>query len=48
MNAISYYKFKELLKHKMVVRNGTLIKCAKEYTSKTCENYGILTPKYRK
>ena len=44
MNILSHYKFKELLKHKMMVRKGILIECTEEYTSKTCGNCGIHNP----
>jgi transposase len=42
MNTLSHYKFKLLLKHKMNLRNGKLIICTEEYTSKTCGNCGRL------
>ena len=42
MNMLSHFKFKELLKHKMIVRKGALVECTEEYTSKTCGNCGIL------
>ena len=42
MNLLSFFKFKELLKHKMEIIKGKLIECTEEYTSKNCGNCGIL------
>lgn len=41
----SHYKFKCLLKSKMKNKNGNVIDCTEEYTSKTCSNCGRLNHK---
>jgi putative transposase len=42
MLTLSHYKFRNLLEHKMNIRNGRLIECGEEYTSKTCGRCGRL------
>ena len=40
-----HFKFRTLLKHKMELRNGNMISCTEEYTSKTCGDCGRLNHK---
>lgn len=42
MQTLSHYKFQQLLKHKMEIRNGKLHICSEEFTSKTCGACGRL------
>lgn len=42
MLTLSHYKFRQLLKQKMKNRNGTLVECSEEYSSKTCGACGRL------
>ena len=42
MQTLSHYRFQQLLKHKMQIRNGKLHICGEEFTTKTCGACGRL------